>query len=607
MEIKEKGIRQWYQDLSFRKKLISIGVWILPIVLVQMICINISIHYLNNHINELQKSNMNQISERFSLTLESYMDIVYQIYADENIVKSLSSYPKADSMEQATLFFTINERVKQFAETKQGIRCISLICNTGESITYDKQTGSALDNIWRDYDDLRSISPYRKVQGQSGIVLVPTEQILDNGEQENLFFLGKKVYDTENLEQGAIATVIVGIQEDVLWEICSADGTMQEHSVNFITDEAGRVVSFPDKSYIGKEVYGEEEACSLVYQTEMFRGKKLSSSKHTDKETGWILYNVYDNGYVMKTVDNVQKIYWMLLLADMFLVIVFSNLMSRSFTKYLGNIMEGIRQVGDGNLDVCITVDRADELGRIGHHFNLMTQKVKSLIQEVMEISEKKRQAEIKALEAQINPHFLYNTLDAINWMAIGKGEYEISRMLGSLGVILRYTMNQSSVVPIFEMEEWLKSYVALYQLRYKNSFEFEISIDPAVRHVKIYKLLLQPILENAILHGIKDVEGGLIRVDIGYVEDGGKLCLIVEDNGVGMDEEQVSLYNQRGREVRPGERVGTANVFERILLYYGEEGSWNISSVKGKGTIVMMLLPPLNERDSGKGSENAV
>ncbi|MBO5303532.1 MAG: sensor histidine kinase [Lachnospiraceae bacterium] len=590
-----KSIRQWYQKLGFQKRLmgISILVWVLPIILSQFFFSHVSVAHLDKQINELTKNNLMQIAERFSLTMEAYTDIVYQIYADETIVSSLAKYPEASDMEQASLFFTINERIAQFAETKNGIRCISLICDTGESITYDKETGSTIDNIWREYEDLRTIAPYKMTQGKNRIMLVPTQMIFDNGEVEALFFVGKEIYNTRNLNEGAVATVIIGIQVEVLQDICNADNKVKGQSVNFITDDSGRIVSFWDEFYLGQTVADEKAACRLIQGTRMFKGKNLGSTSYTDKETRWTFYNVYNNDYIMNPVTDVQNVHWLLLVIDSVLVILFMYYTSRSFTRDLSKIMYGIGQVEEGKFDVSLQMERQDEFGQIGQHFNNMTGKVRSLIDEVKEISEKKSQAEIKALESQINPHFLYNTLDAINWMAIGKGEYEISKMVSNLGYILRYTMNQSNgMVSVREMEEWLKSYVALYQLRYNNSFEFQMHVEPEVREVKVYKLLLQPVIENAILHGIKEVKDGLVRVDVGYVDEGRKIYLVVEDNGVGMEEEMVHVYNKRDIQTLPRERIGLTNVFERILLYYGEEGSWHISSVKGEGTIVEMFFP---------------
>lgn len=604
MKTRGKSVRQWYRSLSFYKRLlmISIVVCALPLAVIQLLSMNVTIRHLSSQVDGLTRSNLNQISERFSLTLQAYTDIAYQIYADEMIVNGLREYHGAEPMEQAALFYSLNERLKQFAETKSGIRCISLICSTGESITYDNKTGSALDNIWRDYTDIRMIWPYRMIQGHSGVILLPTQQIWDNGEQVSLFFLGKEIYDSDDLASGAIATVVIAIREEVLREICSEDEEMSAYSVNFITDAEGKVVSFPEEGYIGRVVSGEQEACRMLRQAGLFGKKELVSNSYVDEESGWIFYNVYNKDYIMGTVRQVQGIYWLLLLVDVVIVIMFVNAARKSFSASLQKIMQGIRQVEDGNFDVSIDIDSADEIGQIGDHFNRMAQKIKSLLLEIEETLQKKKQAEIRALQSQINPHFLYNTLDAVNWMAIGKGEYEISSMLGNLGQILRYAMDQSgSMVLIYEEEKWLKSYMALYQLRYGNSFKFQIFVEPEVRSEKIYKLLLQPILENAILHGIRDVEDGYIRMNVCYTDDGTKLNLIVEDNGAGMDAELVDLYNQRAREDVPGERIGLANVFDRIRLYYGNQGSWHISSVKGKGTIVEILVPCITEEDEEK------
>ena len=326
----------------------------------------------------------------------------------------------------------------------------------------------------------------------------------------------------------------------------------------------------------------------------IFYSENLNSSFYQDEKTGWTFYNVYDQDYFMRDVSQLQKIYWFLLIVDVLVVMVFINSINHYFSNYLNQIMEGIREVERGNLDVQLVVDRQDEFGRIGENFNHMTETVKTLIQEVQEISRKKTQAEIKALEYQINPHFLYNTLDAINWMAVKREEYEISRMVSNLGFILRYSINKKNErVSLSDVEEWLKAYVPLYQLRYGYSFKFQIYVEDAVREHKIHKFLIQPIVENAILHGIKDMEGALLQVNIALEEQSGRVHVIVEDNGAGMEKNKIDIYNQRDRIWTGTDSIGLANVFERIQLYYGEKGEWHISSVEGMGTVMELLLPP--------------
>lgn len=594
MKKDRKGIRQRYRDLSVKKFFgISLCLFLFPVLLLQLVYIRASISNMNGQINTQIYNNLSQVSEKFMIKLESYKDTVYQIYSDKDIIRNLEKYHNADDAEQAYRFFLLNERLKQFVESKKGIRCISLICTNGESVTYDAQSGSALDNIWRDYEDLRLTVPYQQTSGKSEVVLIPTQNISTEGKTESLFFLGKELYNTENLEQGVVGTLIIGIEEKELDHICNGTFQPDSRSVNFITDAEGFVLSFPDVEQIGKKMTVQEDVLAFIESADMFECKKLYSNWYQNDETGWIFHNVYDQDYVMRDINVLQAIYWVLLAVDVLAIALFINSTNRYYVEYLKKIIEGIRQINEGNLDVRLVVDRQNELGQIGDNFNHMVDRVRSLIKEVEMMSEKKNQAEIKALEAQINPHFLYNTLDAINWMAVRNNEFEISKMISNLGSILRYSTNQSNEqVEIVETEEWLKAYVSLYQLRYGHSFEFKICVEHEVRHIKIYKLLIQPIVENAIIHGIKDTEGGMLRVDIGLSQQPGRIHVIVEDNGAGMDKEKVDFYNRKDREWNRSERIGLANVFERIQLYYGEAGGWHISSMEGLGTIIELILP---------------
>lgn len=606
MEKSRRGITQRYKDMGFKKFFaISLCLFLFPVLLLQIVYIRTSISSMNEQVNEQISVNLKQVSEKFTLLLDSYEDMVWQIYSDKEIIRNLEQYHEADDTKQAYLFYLLNERLKQFVESKKGIRNISLICSTGESITYDDQSGSALDNLWRDYEDLRQIPPYQQTQNKSEIVLISTINFTDGDNTESLFFLGKELYNTENLEQGVVATLIIGIAEQELENICNGSFGLKTPNVNFISDKYGAVVSFPDVTQIGTVVSDQYDVMNFIGGLNMFEGKNLFCSYYRDWKTGWIFHNVYDQDYTMHDINVMQMIYWMLFVADILVVLLFTNSVNRYYVNYLNQIIEAIRQVNHGNMDVRLVVDRRDELGQIGENFNYMMDRVKSLIAEVTEISEKKNQAEIKALESQINPHFLYNTLDAINWMAVRKDEIEISKMISNLGMILRYCMNQSNEqVDISGMEEWLKAYVSLYQLRYGYSFEFEIYVEPEVRNVKVYKLLVQPIVENSIIHGLKDLEGGLLRVDIGFAEQPGRIHVIVEDNGAGMEPEEVEFFNRKNAEWSRSEQIGLANIFERMQLYYGEEGEWHISSVKGLGTVMELLFPV---GDMGKNKQEKV
>ena len=202
---------------------------------------------------------------------------------------------------------------------------------------------------------------------------------------------------------------------------------------------------------------------------------------------------------------------------------------------------------------------------------------------------------EIRALEAQINPHFLYNTLDSINWMAIDKEEYEISRMVRNLGVILRYSVDKSNkMATVAEMADWLEKYVSLQRMRFNDAFTCEIHVQPGTEKLYIHKLLLQPFVENAILHGFKEIEyGGILRVDVMLSESRNELDIIIEDNGKGIPRRIAETFNDPERACRDDKSsIGLHNAFSRMRMYYGDSASWNVSSIPEVGTVITLKIP---------------
>ena len=267
--------------------------------------------------------------------------------------------------------------------------------------------------------------------------------------------------------------------------------------------------------------------------------------------------------------------------------------------KSVNSVVNGMQEVKKGNLDVVVPVQSFNEINMIADNFNETTVKVRELIQEVTDAKENQKNAEIRALEAQINPHFLYNTLDSINWMAIEKEEYEISKMIRNLGVILRYSVNKSNqVVTIRELADWLEKYISLQQMRFNDAFSYKLNIDEKIYDEKVYKLLLQPFVENSIIHGFKEMEsGGLLQIDIFQAENRQGIVIIIEDNGKGMPQGILKSFNNREEAIRDeGKSIGLHNAFSRLNIYYGDKVTWNVNSMEGMGTVITLRLPALTE-----------
>lgn len=578
---------------------------IIPILIITGVGYGVNVKVLRNKIDQLMVSKLNQISERVHLNMENYSNLLYQIYADDEIIESVIRIADVAESEKAFEYNRIYNNLKQYNNSKLGIRCISIVCYDGTSVIVDFQTDSVVDNIWRGYDDLRRSEPFQDAIDQPNIVISPTMKFQDKDEEQYYLHLSKRLFNFNNLEQDSIATVIISIDERLIDKICNPRDQVNEeldnHSLNFIVNKDRRVVTYPDSAFAGININPKLDITEFVQVTGFLRDRTLAVNQYVDQETGWTFYNVYDQDYMVKDIVNVQTI---LLITGGFIILLVVIIMT--YTIYMMNIsvkslLKGIHETQEGNLEVVVPEKTQDEFGVIAKNFNIMTIRIRDLIRKEQEAKTRQKDAEIRALEAQINPHFLYNTLDSINWMAIEKGEFEISTMLRNLGVILRYSINKSNqLTTIEEMEDWLHKYIGLQKMRFNDSFSYEINIDKDIFAYKIHKLLLQPFIENAIIHGFKETEsGGYLSIEGSLADDGSSVIFIIEDNGAGMEAEQVEEFNDKQKAIKDdGRSIGLHNAFSRIYMYYEDKASWNTNSILGLGTVITLRLPYQDDRE---------
>lgn len=588
-----------FNNMKIGRKIMSAFVMasIVPILTIQFIGYNMNSNSLKRKIDTLMVDNLTQLSERVDLTMDIYSNLVYQIYVDDKIIENVNTLLNGNGEGREVAFHAIYNRLQQAEKSVRGIRSISAICANGQSVTYDAGTGSSIENLWDDYGDLREIAPYRDVQGMPGMLVTPTTRHKGYDGDAFYFHISKCMYDYNNLDRGTIATIVMSVDESVLRDICAVAIAEDEaeYNINFITDTNGFVISYPNSFYTGISMNPKLTVQEFVQVTGLLKGQNTAVNKYVNGHRGWVYYNVYNKDYMMRDIRNNQIMFILISLA----AILFSSVLISYIVRRIGSsvalIIDGIDQVKEGNLNVSVALDSKDELGQIASNFNDMTGKVRNLIAEVSEAKDKQKDAEIRALEAQIDPHFLYNTLDSINWMAIEKEEYGISRMLRNLGVILRYSVNRSNqMVSVTEVADWLEKYISLQQMRFNQSFRFELNVAEAAGSVRIYKLLLQPFVENAVIHGFKGMEkGGVLRVDIFLSDTGERLNIIIEDNGKGMPREMAESFNVREQAVRDeGGSIGLHNAFARMDMYYGREAVWNVNSIEGMGTVITLTLP---------------
>jgi two-component system sensor histidine kinase YesM len=254
-----------------------------------------------------------------------------------------------------------------------------------------------------------------------------------------------------------------------------------------------------------------------------------------------------------------------------------------------------------GFLEAKVSPAGNDEISDLGRSFNIMLGKIRMLLDQSIKEQQEMKKAELKALQAQINPHFLYNTLESIIWMTEAGKKEQVIQLVKSLSTLFRISLSKGKEwITIGKELEHLQSYLTIQQMRYRDILSYQIEIDSLLHPFPILKMTLQPIVENAIYHGIKNKRGqGSVTVR-GYAEDNKNIIWVVQDNGVGMSEarlEKVRSYlnevetpTETGNEVSGG--FGLHNVHQRIRLYYGESYGVEVDSKETKGTTVTIRIP---------------
>ena len=565
---------------------------IIPILLIEIFSlVNISIA-LNENTRIMSGSSLGQLDNNLNISLESYEDLLYQIYTDDEMVGWVSDLD--EGIDEAVTVNQMRRLLSGLLYSKDYIRSISVITPKQKIVTYEQIAPATYKSSWMDGFSLGVDGLYKDVSKDYDTHIYPTEFGTNFAKKDYyLLHIAHRIIDYRNLDRQC-GIAILSIDEELLQNACKSS-VQDEKVFNFIVDGGGRIISFGgDTQKIGEvitDMSADEKTRRDDYAAYYSEYSKTGASSFGtymihDEKLGWDIVNIADMSGLVSTQ---KRQLWLILLLGVGTIIVsvfLSTRMSRHLITSVGQIVDGMAQTQGGDLSVRIQKDEnmPPEIESIADGFNDTLEKLNDAIT-------RQHEAQIVALEAQINPHFLYNTLDTINWMAIDRDEYDISNAISSLATILRYAIvNSNAQVPVRDEAEWLKKYIYLQQFRMKNRFSCSIFVAPDVQEALIHKLLLQPFVENAIVHGFdKEKDGAVLRLLIEKNED--TIEILIEDNGPGMDDELIDRINS-GIYEGSGSGIGMRNAATRLEMYYRKEGKLRVEKGQPKGTRIIINIP---------------
>lgn len=372
----------------------------------------------------------------------------------------------------------------------------------------------------------------------------------------------------------------------------------------YLMDRNGEIIYHPKQKAIYSGMMKENNRMAASYEdgthVENFMGEERAVVVKTIGYTGWKIVNVTPTSELFRNTIHIGFFMVMICTVTIFLILFGNIFISDRVTEPLRNLEDSIRYLEEGHLEEeHIYIGGSHEIRHLGQTITLMVKRMKDLMDKMVREQEDKRKSELDALQSQINPHFLYNTLDSVVWMVECEQYREAISMVKALAKLFRISLSKgNSIITIEDELTHAQNYMSIQQMRYRNKFCVKIDAEPTIRDCITIKLIVQPILENAIYHGMEFMDGeGEITVH-GYEKDG-DIYIEVSDNGMGIPEETIeSLLTDKSRARGKGSGIGLWNVNQRIALYFKGDYGLSIKSELDEGTTVTIHLPKILYED---------
>jgi two-component system sensor histidine kinase YesM len=584
----------------------------------------LSYTFTRQAVEETSREYTVQLIDQIQTNIDSYIDHMENIAEVVQLNDQVQRFFTATISEEERELYRrrISSFLASIAATRNDISLILIAGDNGEVLTQDPQleisrVATIPEQTW-----------YTRARESSGTAVVSSSHVQNvvEGEYRWVITLSRTINDPlTGIDHGVM---LVDLNFSVISQLVSRI-SLGDKGYLFIVAPDGSIVYHPrqeliysdlEREYIDRVLDVRDGSFSVTDE----KGERIYTVS-TSRRTGWRTVGVNYAAELVKNRPTIQRYYFYWTLLCIVLAILVAVIISHHLSKPILRLRSTMRAVEQGNFDISVEVTGNNEIGELAKDFNIMVGRIKELVRRNAEEQEAKRKSELLALQNQITPHFLYNTLDSIIWMAEAKQHGQVVKMVAALARLLRLSISRGDeLVSVRDEIQHIRNYLTIQKIRYKDMLDFSIDVDSDIQHLLVPKVILQPLVENAIYHGIKNKEGGG-AVTVRGRREGEDIVLLVADDGVGvdpsrmrrmlLDSEELGSETSRAnggpslsrptttdtvpdryRRLPKGRtKVGVGNVHERIRLYFG--GGYglrfrnNEESSQG-GTVVEVRLP---------------
>lgn len=573
--------RSFFVKVIFILFLVSV----VPLLIFAYVSITLSNQAVIDKVKMLNSQVVNQTMERIDITMSRMQQVSFQYGISPSIINLM------DSQKDFFNYVIQNQELQRVLDT--GKTAIGDIDDIGVYSVESGEVVTSLDPIVPLKQSRYAELIERFEQSNKPFLLVVDQNAEDSFLQNNSFFMRKVPYSNRTGYKGVI---IITLSNNALKQTIQNIDLGPEGAIYILSPDRKVIASTSseDPFVLTKHIGQLLDSWQQRGRSDPFTiGQSLVSVKQSKEFHEWIIVSEIPDTRLSESTHFITKSALIALFVLMLLGLIVSLAIGYSLYSPLQRLRRHMQLIQKGDFTTQDKKYPNNEIGDLGVMLNKMASRLQLLVEDLQKSEEMKRRNEIRVLQSQINPHMMYNTLNTISVYATLRNYKKIKSMMRSLISILRYSMeNYEQLVPLSRELSYLTDYVSIIQLRYDRRIFLKLEIEERLNEMLIPKLLLQPLIENSLFHGIlaKEDDEGLITVRAIQVSEE-KVLLQVEDNGIGFDPDRLKALYTNLIQGLPGESIGVKNVWERVRLLYGEQADFQIHNM-GNGAVVSIFIP---------------